>query len=189
MSTNIKEQVGSAPALTYQTPSIPVDTLVTNLFFRPEVSWLDYQVSVVFIEDDRVIRHKPLAGSVRVANPEILANRALAPTVGSTASPKHLLASWDVPDIFQRVCSPDTNVALIGSALRCGYRIEIPRLVRFGKRSVIQTAQRIEEKQVGRMQGIIIYGAAWRIEYALGQPIAGMDTMIDPMQLLHGKAA
>ena len=146
-----------------------------------EHSWISYRSNLDFVEDDNIIRHKPLAGKVTVSSPKQAANGSVGPIQSRTGDPDFLLADWNVPDIQQRVCSPDTSVVLSGTAIRLGYRAEAPRLIRFGGKTLTQTAANIKEVELGNIEGIPVYGLAWRIEYNLSEPAQKMDTLANPL--------
>lgn len=154
-------------------------------WFPPENSWLTWNSDLWFEEDDNVVRHKPLAGKVKPGTPKVQANGSVAPVATDTAM-EFSLADWDTPDILQQVCSPDTSVSLVGTAMRFGYRINPPRLKKFGGKEVTQTKNLVIEKQLGAMQGIPIWGLAWRIEYALTEPANDMPALANPLLRLNG---
>ena len=157
----------------------------TQLFFPPDQSWLEYWTEATLVEQDHVIRHKPLKGRLRDRRPSHVANGNVLPILSETDT-ELLLTTWDTPDILQTVCSPDTSVVLTGKAMRLGYKPNAPRIVKFGGKDVKQVKAIVNEAQVGNMQGIPIWGLAWHIEYYLTEPTAGMATLANPLLLTNG---
>lgn len=168
--------------------SNPAGGQATDVWFAPENSWLNYTANLWFAEDDHVIRHKPLKGKVDPGRPKVRANGSAIPVATQTEM-EFLLADWDTPDILQTVCSPDTSVVLYGTAMRLGYKISPPRLVKFGGADVTQVKNDVTPVQLGAVQGIPIWGLAWEIEYALTEPAKEMPTLANPLTRVHGSDA
>lgn len=154
-------------------------------WFAPENSWISYTANLWFAEDDNVIRHKPLAGKVSQDRPKFLGNGQFA-TQAKFTDNEFSLADWDTPDILQTVCSPDTSVVLYGNAMRFGYRLSPPRLLKCGTKDVKQVKNDVVEVQLGAVMGVPIWGLAWRIEYALSEPAKDLPILANPLLRTDG---
>lgn len=153
----------------------------------PEVSWLSYNCFVHLVEDDHVVRHKPLAGSVGVNTPSTLDPfAAIQLLAANQTSQTQLPISSTVDDVFQRICSPSVSVWLIGSARRLGYTINPPRLLTYAGFAVVQRSQRLASGQVGGVNGVPIYGMSWQIEYGIVRPPQTMPVPGNPAMGLDG---
>lgn len=100
-------------------------------YVEPETSWLEWKCSVKRVTDHNVIRHKPLAGTVRYDRPGVDALGDVADVAADDSDPS---AGWTAgtPDFIQQVAAPSMMIRLIGGAIRCGYRINPPTMISFG---------------------------------------------------------
>jgi hypothetical protein len=176
----------------------------------PARSWIVYRCKLELVEDDRVVRHKPLnqptppqpvnPGANYLRNDRSLRLQGFT-RQGSTAGGNRLLNSIttdaggaaratgpqgagvvsSAPDMVQRVSSPNYRLVLSGWAVRAGYEIPTPRVDSVGGVKVTQAHQHVAQEEVATIGGVPIYLAEWRIEYLLpDNPNRGLPVPVNP---------
>lgn len=168
------------PLMTPSPAALPSARLIVNevppandeAWPRPEHSWIWWESETVYVEDDHIVRHKPLTGQVTERPP-----RTSGTGPPSTDGNDRYLPRFrgSVADILQRVSSPSNVVSLIGFAIRYGYRIAPPELLTIQKRSVIQLGVPLMRETLLRVVGgVPIFRLDWRIDYTIGETMADL---------------
>lgn len=154
---------------------------------NPDNSWLRYRLKLRLLENDRIARHKPLqqksqpkpvdaplgfitdvptSPGLKPPQPNELGGYITQPGPEETTGMGPGVTS-STPDILQRVSAPTYTLRLEGEAVRLGYRIPTPRLGSVGGVDVTQLDQDVAQEMVSRLGGLPLYGATFRIDYAL----------------------
>ena len=152
---------------------------------NPEKSWIMYQVATRFMEDDRVVVHKPISGSENVQ-----ATASSSPGSGGSASSGLIgLASpgaisvdsgqpagerATVPDVVQRLSAPTYTLQLTGRILRLGYRIPTPRVTTAGGVQLTQSSEDVVEGTDTAIAGVPIFFKTFNITYIVPKTPAGV---------------
>lgn len=159
------------------TPSVP----------SPATSWIGYQCFIRIVENDHIVRHKPLSGNVSVNVPSALNPLGnISAYVTDTPKQTTLPHATDTDDIFQRLCSPSVAIWLIGYAERMGYPINAPRLVQYAGYPVTQKSQTLNGGPSGAIGGVPQYSLSWAIEYVITRPPQTMPLPGSPVLGVNG---
>lgn len=171
----LKANGGAAPA-----PAQAVLQAVAGDFFQkirvndvpaPEDSWIAYQCDTQLIEDDRVIRHKPLTGAAGVSTGS-QSPGTQAQTFGAAQKATGLpggTVKATVPDVIQRVSAPSYTIRLTGAAIRIGHAIPVPALASIGGVALTQKDRWFSHGTIQSVGGLPVIGCKWSIDYILPQ--------------------
>ncbi len=162
--------------------------LGTQAYGEEETSWLMYDCDVQYFEDDHIVRHKPLAGTLTLpADGQDSSKLGFSAAAGQ--SRERFGPRTNVPDRFQRISAPSGTLKLSGRAMRVGHQIAAPRLVEVSGHKVVQAGQVIIPRQVGAIQGIPVWSLTWDITYYLTQVPTALPSIANPALCLDGHPA
>lgn len=190
-----------------QTLSGTLPRMANGSIILPGCSWLRYRLKLSLSEDDRIIRHKPLATTSTLQAIEALdgfltddyrdspglqppEDNEIGGAISAAAGPAGYIETMGpgyeggLSDVFQQVSTPTQTLTLSGDALRLGYPIATPRIVSIGTTAVVQIRQKVSQQQVSEIAGVPIYAASFRVEYAPAAPLpAELPMPVNPAQL------
>lgn len=147
--------------------------------YNPESSWISWQCEVRPVTDYKVIRHKPLAGTVNIDPITIDPMGVVQPVAEDGSDPK---PGWncDTPDIIQRTSSPSMMVHLRGFAVRLAYRINAPKLISFGGVTPVLLHEDCPETTFAMAGGVVFYKREWNLVYLLPTAPAALPLPANP---------
>lgn len=173
--------------------TVPISTaespggLLTPSQPSPATSWISCQCYIRLVENDHIVRHKPLSGNVTVNTPSALNPLGnISAYVTDTPNQTTLPHASDTDDIFQRLASPSVTIWLIGYAERLGYPINAPRLVQYAGFPVTQKSQKLTGGPNGAIGGVPQYFLSWAIEYVITRPPQTMPLPGSPVLGVNG---
>lgn len=143
----------------------------------PAASWITYRCWVEVNLDAGMALHKPLPQQ-NPKNPDTLASVAIndssfdtfqVPTgqAGVLVKP-NLVGNKRIVDVIQRMASSTYRFILKGYALRAGYQVPIPGLVKIGGVTPVpDRIQRAANLLVGNFSGVPVFLGYWEIHYVV----------------------
>lgn len=162
-----------------------------------ESSWIAYNIAIAYAEDGpgRYARHKPMSdistvdltrNVIDVTEPSVEFERSKEGDLPTTR-PKTRIEN----DILQEVATPSVRVYLYGSALRFGYRIPSPNLVKVGKRDAKRNRVLMwDERIVMITNGTPVYNVKFQIEYLLeAVPRGPLPVPANPYLRINGRSS
>lgn len=148
-----------------------------------ESNWLVWDMELVDIENNHVVRHKPLYGTTKTVDFEAdleKPNTIVNLDQNIIAPHSEVNVESDAEDILQKINTPSTFVMLRGRAVRYGYRIPVPRLLKYGDAEIAQVSCVAPERNLAPTLGIPIYERRWEILYMLSRPQMQSPNVIKP---------
>jgi hypothetical protein len=163
--------------LTGNTPIVGVVT--------PLASWLYYKCDVHTELDGGIVLHKPLPQSNfpvdTLSSPPLPGPRGDAPYDyrGDVLVDGVNLASQSrQSDIVQRMATSTYRVQLTGIGIRCGYRVPIPSLFKFGGQEPVYDHGWADEGVLANYSGVPVYYSRWELWYHVTVP--PRETQVPP---------
>lgn len=150
-------------------------------------SWLMYDCGVEYYEDDHVLRHKPLAGTLTLKTGLADSSKLSASAARQQDGGESFGPMTDTPDRFQRVASPSAVLKLRGMAMRVGHQIAAPRILAMGGHNIAQASQALVPRTIGAIQGIPIYLLTWDITYLCSVVPSALPSVANPALWLDGQ--
>ena len=166
-------------------------SVVPCLFGRilPESSWLDYRLSVRFLEQQSLAVHKPLPEE-KTVQAVLRASLSLPPARATVKAPLAARIINITPDEVQATASPDRLLVLAGYGVRIGYRVPVPQLPTAGGITLIEEKRIVYEGIAGAVCGVPINYTVWHITYRVpdapgvillpGNPVVGAGPTAGP---------
>lgn len=148
-------------------------------------SWQVYDAWLHYQEVHPYVFHQPLAGQVVDVPPQVnplgavaavagaVAAQAGAPMIGAqvqAAAAAGAEAAISPAAVPQRITAPACHVTLHVRAQRIGFRIEIPRLTRFGGRDVVRVEENVVNRVARFMAGFPVWEMIVMHRYRLLEP-------------------
>jgi len=152
-----------------------------NRLINPASSWIAYRCNIRFVEDESIVRLKPLpvaASEVVVAPPPNQPSNPAAAALAQDHPPA--AASSPVPDILQRRSSPTPMVRMTGRALRLAHRVPTPHLETVGGVRATLAHQVIDEGVASAVGGIPIHYKTWDLFYELPSAPRSLPVIANP---------
>lgn len=153
---------------------------------RPEVTWLQYRCWIETYLDAGIALHKPLPqgpqGASRPQRGARLVNNELqcdtlasldvaSATLDQSTQGVSLVSGGDYTDVLQRMATSTYRFCLKGFALRVGYQIPIPGIVKVaGVDATPAERQFATQVVVGNFSGIPLFQARWELWYYVAMP-------------------
>ncbi len=127
-----------------------------------------------------VIRHKPLAGNVKMLPPDIDPFGSVEDVASADGIPT---AGWvsDVPDIIQQTSSPSMYLRLTGYAVRVAYRANAPKLISYGGVQATLVREDVREETLGHQDGTTYFRTTWVLDYLLPSAPASLPLPANPL--------
>lgn len=151
--------------------------------FDPEVSWLDYRCTIEVHLDPGTALHKPLPQGQPQQNstyPPIAAIDTLgsfdvnSPYLNAQTDGVHTVSAATFQDIVQQMATPLWRFCLRGYALRAGYQIPIPKLLKVaGVPAIPANPQFAFNDLAGNYSGVPLWFAQWELWYYVAVPPKG----------------
>ena len=158
---------------------------LTNEKPKPEDSYVDYENAVMPTFEHPAVRQStlqtprdPEAGSVDVEQP--FNNGGVRFTTGKVgaASGRTYVYDSDNPPPQQRTVGPIRDriqagglarygLRMMGSAIRAGYKIAVPKLTQVGDQTPTVKRHTFMQTTLGNVFGVEIFAARWSIDYLL----------------------
>lgn len=189
-STNTEQQPKPKPLVSPDNSNLDEDQHLQEFYsierYKPEddlSNWLFWDMELVDIEKNHVVRHKPLYGTTQQTefNADIEKPNSIINLPKTSITPhSELNVEADAEDLFQKINTPSCFVLLRGRAVRQGYRIPVPRLIKYGDAVITQVSCVAPEKTLGPSLGIPIYERRWEILYMLSRPQLESPNVIKP---------
>lgn len=161
-----------------------VEQGVTLPTFTAEGSWLEYQNNIEVELGSGMALMKTLPQAAypvdTLASIDAFASDAQGATTGVNTTSKSKQA-----DYCQRAATSTYRVCMSGVAIRAGYLVNIPSLVKFGGSvPVVDKQWTSGNRIVANYSGIPVYACAWKLWYHVPAPPTG--TQIPPPNLYQG---
>lgn len=150
-------------------------------------SWLLYDCAVEYYEDDHVVRHKPLAGTLTTRTGGDDYSKLSASAARQKDGTESFGPKTDTPDRFQRLSAPSATLRLRGAAMRVGHQIAAPRILSLDGQKLVQATQAIIPRTIGAIQGIPIYLLTWDIIYLCPTVPSALPSVANPALWLDGQ--
>ncbi len=186
----IIDLLGTPPKSPKIDPDSDVNTSNSNdfpPFPKPDKanSWLYYSLNMELIEDDRVVRHKPMDHNPKPL-PPVLNAMLPVPEFDKLLIDQDVAVAQPKQDIIQRVSDPSYTVILSGRGIRVGYDITTPRLAQLNDIPLTQKFARERQRSISQYNGIGINYAQWYIEYICPMDPKGLKIPTNPWLRLNG---
>lgn len=147
--------------------------------FPPETSWLAWQCTVERDTNHHQIRHKPLAGLVKTDSPA--SDPFDGQETAANVSPASAGFSTDTPDIIQQTCSPSMIIRLRGGGVRVAHRVNPPKMLSYGGKTVVLQHEQVSEAEIGLADGISMFRTDWVLTYIIASPPSTFPLPANPM--------
>lgn len=156
--------------------------------YDPESSWINWRCTVVPVTNHNIVRHKPLAGTVKYTTPNI---DPLGPVVPVAQNKADQTPGWSasVPDVIQQVSSPSMMIELRGFGVRLAYRVQPPKLISFGGQTPVLVYESTPESTLAMAGGVVTYRTDWVLRYLVPTAPDSIPLPANPYQGIDGEAA
>jgi hypothetical protein len=169
---------------------------LTNEKPKPEHSYVDYNTAVAPTMEYPAVRQStlqptmdPEGGSVDINNPQDTGGPKFT-HVGAKSGRTYYYDS-DNPPPEQKTVGPIRDriqvaglarygIRLMGSAIRAGYKIAVPKLTQVGDQVPTVKRQTFLQQSLGNVFGVEIFAARWSIDYLLDHAPGLVNPAPDP---------
>lgn len=175
---------------------------------NPWNAWLFWLMKVRLVEDQNVIKHKPVGEVKRIGRdgqdkvapgPGIklgsgftTMGTTLATTAGgATGAPGGVFRTIPMEpiDFYQRGRAATRAVELSGVGVRVGYRVPCPELRTIGGAVAVELGRDVSESVVGSIFGYPVYRTTWSIWYDFNEAVPALPVTPNPNLGLPGQAS
>lgn len=140
---------------------------VRNRTPKSEKSWLHFNSSVVPVRDRPAVRQSFLQSPDDPTPGSYEAQTGRAPSRQATYSPD---GSQALSDTIQVGGRSRYGAVLVGSAMRAGHKIPVPRLDRVGTQPAVEQYNVFLQEDMGDFFGVPVFRARWNIGYLIEGP-------------------